>query len=59
MRSAPRGAELIGGIIMETVMKFVMKKLLAAVLILGLAAGPYAPLGGHAAEAMGPPNPPG
>lgn len=38
----------------ETVMKFVMKKLLAVALIVGLAAGSYALLGGNNAEAMPP-----
>ncbi len=44
------------GLEKETVMKFLMKKLLAAALILGLAAGSYALLGSNDAEAM-PPGP--
>ena len=41
----------------ETAMKYVMKKLFAAALIVGLAVGSYALLGGNNAEAMPPGGP--
>lgn len=40
-------------------MRFVMQKVLAAVLILAVAVGAYALVGGDSAEAKGPPHPPG